>query len=492
MLGDAEAEPGAAITTRRRAVGLGEGVENVPLLVARDADAGIGHVEGDEGRGSVRFDRLDAKANFALLSELDRIADQVGHDLAQPSGIADQRRRQVRRDRAGQFQPLAISHVGEGFGHLFDQIAQVERGLLELDLAGLDFRDVEDAVDDPEQCLGRAPGGIEIALLPGVELGLLHQLQHAENAVHRGADLVAHLGEELRLGAVGFLQFEGSPPDPRFERRVQVTQLLFGALLRRVPRRQRIGHLVEGHPEAADLRSAVVDLDAGVIVAFAPFGGALQQIGDRPLDKAPAADPGQVHRGQQAEQDEQDAALGGGLDRLHRLDLRLPGAEEEVSRRQCDRHITEDAGQAIDAGGLLPAGGIAVHDVFMRFAHVLADQRLAVRQPGDDVAQPVGNQDRLLRCESALFQMLGQPFQIEAGEDDAGYLAVRIIEPLGKMDHFLLRRRIDEVISDRKALTGHGALVKLGRVRRDFRQAQGAVFILRPPHRSGRRIQTAP
>ena len=123
-----------------------------------------------------------------------------------------------------------------------------------------------------------------------------------------------------------------------------MTQLLFGALLRRVPRRQRIGHLVEGHPEAADLRGAVVDLDAGVIVALAPFGGAFQQIGDRPLDEAAAANPGQIHRRQKAEQDEQDAALRRGLDRLHRFGFGLAGAQEEILRRQLGRHIAENAG----------------------------------------------------------------------------------------------------------------------------------------------------
>ena len=37
----------------------------------------------------------------------------------------------------------------------------------------------------------------------GVELGPGQQLGHAEHAVHRRADLVAHIGEEFGLGAVG-------------------------------------------------------------------------------------------------------------------------------------------------------------------------------------------------------------------------------------------------------------------------------------------------
>ena len=40
-------------------------------------------------------------------------------------------------------------------------------------------------------------------LLLRVEVGLGQQFGHAEHAVHRRADLVAHIGQEFRLGAVG-------------------------------------------------------------------------------------------------------------------------------------------------------------------------------------------------------------------------------------------------------------------------------------------------
>ena len=44
----------------------------------------------------------------------------------------------------------------------------------------------------------------EFALLR-VERGVLQQLGHAEDAVHRRADLVAHVGQELALGPAGGL-----------------------------------------------------------------------------------------------------------------------------------------------------------------------------------------------------------------------------------------------------------------------------------------------
>jgi len=60
------------------------------LRLGRDADAGILYAQADGGR----FVRLrlqpDAHHDFTLFGELDRIADQVAYDLAQPERIAAQ------------------------------------------------------------------------------------------------------------------------------------------------------------------------------------------------------------------------------------------------------------------------------------------------------------------------------------------------------------------------------------------------------------------
>ena len=41
--------------------------------------------------------------------------------------------------------------------------------------------------------------GLGVLALVGVELGVEQQLGHADHAVHRRADLVAHVGQELGL-----------------------------------------------------------------------------------------------------------------------------------------------------------------------------------------------------------------------------------------------------------------------------------------------------
>ena len=90
------------------------------------------------------------------------------------------------------------------------QAGQVDRCLLEGELAGFDLGQVEDVVDDGQQVPG---GGVDLFQAFGLFEGggfPLHDVRHAEDGVHRRADLVAHVGEEGALGQVGGFGLEGS------------------------------------------------------------------------------------------------------------------------------------------------------------------------------------------------------------------------------------------------------------------------------------------
>ena len=80
-----------------------------------------------------------------------------------------------------------------------DRLAQVEVGGIELELARLDLREVEDVVDDRQQRLAGGGDRLGVLALRLVELGVEQQLAHADHAVHRRADLVADVGHEHRL-----------------------------------------------------------------------------------------------------------------------------------------------------------------------------------------------------------------------------------------------------------------------------------------------------
>ena len=78
-----------------------------------------------------------------------------------------------------------------------------EGGRLEVELARLDLGEVENVVDDRQQRFGRVAGRLEVLPLLARQLGVEHQIGHAEDGVHRRADFVAHVGEEGALGVAG-------------------------------------------------------------------------------------------------------------------------------------------------------------------------------------------------------------------------------------------------------------------------------------------------
>ena len=100
--------------------------------------------------------------------------------------------------------------------------AQVERQPLQLELARLDPREVERVVHQVEQPLARVQEHLDHAALVAVELRLEQQVGHAHHAVHRGAQLVGHGGQQLGLGlrqCAGPFQLGLEPGHPALQRR---------------------------------------------------------------------------------------------------------------------------------------------------------------------------------------------------------------------------------------------------------------------------------
>ena len=102
--------------------------------------------------------RLDRDDHLAVLGELDRVAEQVDQDLAQPGHVADDHFGCLRGDQVGQLQPLLGSPGGQQVERALDALAQVKRLMLEFQLVGLDLREIEDVVDDRQQAIRRCRG----------------------------------------------------------------------------------------------------------------------------------------------------------------------------------------------------------------------------------------------------------------------------------------------------------------------------------------------
>ncbi len=98
LAADGEAQAGAAIFPAGAGVGLLKRFENQFLLLLGNANAGIGHLEGNNGRRMVEDGmfgapaarrRRHAEANPALRGEFERVRQQILQDLLQPFRIGE-------------------------------------------------------------------------------------------------------------------------------------------------------------------------------------------------------------------------------------------------------------------------------------------------------------------------------------------------------------------------------------------------------------------
>ncbi len=148
---------------------------------------------------------VDRDRHAALLRELDGIGGQVDQHLPKAAGVADESVGDTRIDVEVEAEPLLARPQDERVERVAQRRPQREGGRVEIEPAGFDFREVEDVVDDRQQRVGRQLHHVEVFALVGREPGLQRQARHADDAVHRRPDLVAHVRQELALRAVGEL-----------------------------------------------------------------------------------------------------------------------------------------------------------------------------------------------------------------------------------------------------------------------------------------------
>ncbi len=198
--GNREAELAARLA-RARAVFEAE-VKLAGGRISRSAAARVGDRELKRRSTFVLPDQHRAKAYLAALGPLDRIAEQVEEDLPQAARIANEPARHVRRDFVHELDALPMRLQRKRLRDGLDRFVQIERARFELELAGLDFGEVENIVDDAEQGVAGELERLHIFPLLVREVGIETELAHSDDAVQRCPNLVAHVREELALRAV--------------------------------------------------------------------------------------------------------------------------------------------------------------------------------------------------------------------------------------------------------------------------------------------------
>src|SRR5690606_23233940 len=147
------------------------------------------------------LDERDTYADLAGDRELDGIAEKIQHDLAKSVRIAAEAVRYGRVHVARELQSLLMRAQGERAHGLIEQLPHVELRRFEIELACLDFREVQDVVDDREQPVGGYLRGLQIFALLLIQLGFQTQRRRADDSVERRANLVAHVREEFAFRA---------------------------------------------------------------------------------------------------------------------------------------------------------------------------------------------------------------------------------------------------------------------------------------------------
>jgi hypothetical protein len=110
-----------------------------------------------------------------------------------------------------QSDPLVVRPGAEHANHVVDDGIRGARDPLDLHPRHLELGEVQDVVDESEQMRPVAVDDVEVfGLLRFGAVGFSQSFDESEDGRHRGADLVAHVGQELLLRAAGCYEF-GSP-----------------------------------------------------------------------------------------------------------------------------------------------------------------------------------------------------------------------------------------------------------------------------------------
>ena len=194
--------PVPPIVAGRSHTRLFEALELPRLLFGRQADAAVGDLEAQQAPPVRPVGHREENRDFAVLGELDRISDEIDEDLAQANGFAVDMVRHTVGGLADEVEVPCFRYADQQMQYALDQVREIEVGIVDLELAGFQFRLVENIVQDRQQNAAGLLDGLHFVSL--FRRQRLHQQQvcHAQDTGHRRADLVAHRREKGRLRGV--------------------------------------------------------------------------------------------------------------------------------------------------------------------------------------------------------------------------------------------------------------------------------------------------
>ncbi len=133
----------------------------------RDTDSRVCHINTNPGTGFVFGVQVSVHLNLAPLRKLHGISRQIHENLAKSPGIALKKRGYVRVDPANYLQAFLMCPDGNHFDSLLQRMMQIEVDDFQAELPGLDFREVQNIVDEAQQSLPAHPHDLRTLALLG-------------------------------------------------------------------------------------------------------------------------------------------------------------------------------------------------------------------------------------------------------------------------------------------------------------------------------------
>jgi len=172
-------------------------------LFGFDADAGVYYFKLDDevaggrrgGFGGLRGER-NQDADLSFLRKLYGVANQVDQYLTEAEAVRDDMFGDVSFDVAMQENSGFQGTAYKNFQYFFDAAAEIGLFFFQGDRTGLQRREIQNIINDGEQGVAATPDRVDISALFFVEGCLVEKRSHADDAIHRRAYLVAHIGEE--------------------------------------------------------------------------------------------------------------------------------------------------------------------------------------------------------------------------------------------------------------------------------------------------------
>ena len=173
------------------------------MLVLGNADAHIGDRQRDLTLFALDSGNFRLNGDVALAGEFDGVVAEVVEYLPDSPGVPFDLRRNVGWQVDDQLEVFFLGARANGFERLGNCDRQIEGNGFNGQFACLDFRKIENVVQNDQQGIGGTAHDVEVIPLCWVERRVQRQFSHADDAIHRCPDFVTHIGQEITLGTAG-------------------------------------------------------------------------------------------------------------------------------------------------------------------------------------------------------------------------------------------------------------------------------------------------